>query len=314
MTVVFVFAWFATRGEREKQGKKSSSSNRYQFKTITDRFHTLEEFQQALRDAGLESSDLIVGVDFTKSNESSGKYSFDGKSLHYISPESLSMMNLIEFPPQYTDLYPTADANAPQTTVLNPYQEVIKILGLTLEKFDEDGLIPAYGFGDLKTSNHSVFPFKAHAAPCHGFKEVIQRYNEITPNMKLSGPTSFAPIIRKAIETIIANNNQYTILVIVADGLVTDRQETIDAIVEATNHPLSILVVGVGDGPFELMEEFDDALPQRRFDNFQFVHFNAVMTRGNENPEVAFAVACLMEIPDQYKAIRELGLLNTTSS
>ena len=56
------------------------------------------------------------------------------------------------------------------------------------------------------------------------------------------------------------------------------------------------------------MRKFDDDLPQRRFDNFQFVPFYETITN-KIDPSIAFAVAALQEIPAQYCAIRNLGLL-----
>ena len=91
----------------------------------------MEDVRKALRQAGLESSQLIVAVDFTKSNEWTGEVSFGGKNLHSLS----------EAEP-------------------NPYQKVIASIARTLSDLDEDNEIPCFGFGDLRTKDTSVFPFK----------------------------------------------------------------------------------------------------------------------------------------------------------
>eukprot|EP01104_Vermistella_antarctica_P017788 TRINITY_DN6373_c0_g1_i1.p1 TRINITY_DN6373_c0_g1~~TRINITY_DN6373_c0_g1_i1.p1 ORF type:complete len:305 (-),score=71.47 TRINITY_DN6373_c0_g1_i1:159-1073(-) len=276
---VVILFWFLFK---KSSGNRSYTRSQSGFRRIADNFTTLEEVQQALRKAGLESSNLIVGVDYTKSNEYTGQRTFGGKCLHHI--EGLH-----------------ADARP------NPYQRVIDVVTRTLEPFDDDRLIPAFGFGDQTTTDRAVFPFVSDRA-CRGGKEVLEKYNEITPLLTLSGPTSFAPLIHTAIN-IVKENRAYHILIIIADGQVINERDTVNAIVEASKYPLSIIMVGVGDGPWDMMEEFDDGLPQRQFDNFQFVNFNQTMRHGVVSPDVKFAVDALQEIPDQFKEIRRLRLL-----
>ncbi|KAK0065134.1 copine family protein 2 [Biomphalaria pfeifferi] len=243
---------------------------------VASQISSLDEVSAVIAKAGLESCNLIFGIDYTGSNYMQGKKTFGGKCLHEISDK-----------------------------ILNPYQSVIGTLGETLEPFDSDGAIPAFGFGDAYTKDRSVFQLKIDGIPS-GFKEVLEIYNQLTPKVRLGGPTNFAPLINQAIEIVKATNS-YHILVIVADGQVTNERATTQAIVEASNYPLSIITVGVGDGPWDTMQEFDDKLPKRNFDNFHFVEYASV-TKG-PNPNESFALHALREIPDQYKAIKKLQLL-----
>ena len=270
----------SSKSNSRSGGSSSKSAPKMGFYTIQDKYTSLDQVQDALRKCGLESSNLIIGVDYTKSNTWTGRETFGGRCLHDINPAGM-----------------------------NPYQTVIDIMGRTLEPFDDDKLIPAYGFGDYSTSDKAVFSFFPNEQPCVGVLQVLQRYSEITPQVQLSGPTSFAPVIDKAIE-IVERTKQYHILVIIADGQVSSREPTASAIVRASNYALSIIMIGVGDGPWDEMERYDDELPTRRFDNFQFVNFHKVMTKPRvENYDCEFAVTALQEIPEQFAAIRKLGYL-----
>ncbi|KAK2407673.1 E3 ubiquitin-protein ligase RGLG4 [Trifolium repens] len=282
---------------RSQQHFSSTSSGKLSTKKkyalIPDNFTTLQQVTSALRNEGLESSNLILGIDFTKSNEWTGRNSFNNRSLHAIGDTP------------------------------NPYEKAISIIGKTLAPFDDDNLIPCFGFGDATTHDHEVFNFHADNSSCHGFEEVLACYQKVVPNLSLSGPTSYAPVIEAAIDIVEKTHGQFHVLVIVADGQVTtngnnedgklspQEERTIKAIADASSYPLSIVLVGVGDGPWEDMKKFDDKLPARDFDNFQFVNFTDIMSKkiSTSAKEAAFALAALMEIPFQYKAALELGLL-----
>ncbi len=53
------------------------------------------------------------------------------------------------------------------------------------------------------------------------------------------------------------NSTNYYVLILMTDGQINDSDETIDRIVKASSLPLSIIVVGVGDKDFSLIEELD---------------------------------------------------------
>lgn len=50
---------------------------------------------------------------------------------------------------------------------------------------------------------------------------------------------------------------QYFVLLIITDGVITDMDHTRTAIVEASRLPMSIIIVGVGGADFSAMEFLD---------------------------------------------------------
>ena len=99
--------------------------------------------------------------------------------------------------------------------------------------------------------------------------------------------------------------SNYFILLIITDGVITDLDETKEAIIAASDLPMSIIICGVGNEDFSAMEELDCdgkllKLGTRvaKRDIVQFVELRKLVRNNFWNKEV-LASEVLAEIPDQ---------------
>ncbi|XP_010921847.1 protein BONZAI 3 isoform X1 [Elaeis guineensis] len=176
---------------------------------------------------------FMVAIDFTASNGNPRS----PDSLHYIDPSGR----------------------------LNSYQQAIVGVGEVLQFYDTDKRFPAWGFGG-RMSDGSVshcFNLNGSLDECEvvGVEGIMSSYAMALHNVILAGPTLFGPVINKAAaiasKSLSYSHNKYFVLLIITDGVITDAVETKDAIVKASDLPLSILIVGVGGADFKQMEILD---------------------------------------------------------
>ena len=217
---------------------------------------------------------LTIGIDFTSSNLRPE----DPNSLHYLGGG------------------------------MNDYELAIRACGSIVAYYDYNQLFPVYGFGavikgDNKPNMCFHINFKNNP-DIYTIDNVINEYHNCFQNIILAGPTEFCPLIKKVNDKIRKENNQfkYHILMILTDGIIVDQQKTIDALVEGSFLPLSVIIIGIGNDHFQEMIQLDgDDVPlisskgvKRMRDLVQFVPFNRYKNDPNE-----LAAQVLEEIPRQ---------------
>ncbi|KAG0363376.1 hypothetical protein BGZ54_008191 [Gamsiella multidivaricata] len=223
--------------------------------------------------AGGGTIGLCVAVDFTASN---GPYNKPG-SLHFRSPNGE-----------------------------NGYTQAIRSVGNILQCYDTDKKFPVYGFGGSINGQVShAFPLNGNPTcpEVYGVEGILSAYWNAQSFVELHGPTNFAPVIMEA--TNIAMQSEpygYTILLILTDGAISDMDATVKAIQRASNHALSIIIVGIGYARFssvsmhDLDDDDDDGKKRKYRDIVQFVaarDFPPHMEHG-------LAAALLAEVPTQF--------------
>lgn len=174
---------------------------------------------------------FVVAIDFTASNGNPRL----PDSLHYLDPSGRS----------------------------NAYQRAIWSVGEVLEFYDTDKRFTAWGFGGRPIDGPVSHCFNLNGsgsnAEVEGINGIMSAYASALRNVSLAGPTLFGKVINSAAEIadINAGQRKYYVLLIITDGVITDLQETKDAIVRASDLPLSVLIVGVGGADFKEMDILD---------------------------------------------------------
>ncbi|KAF5189378.1 Bonzai-like protein [Thalictrum thalictroides] len=222
---------------------------------------------------------FMVAVDFTASNRNPRL----PDSLHYVDPSGQ----------------------------LNAYQQAIYEVGEVIQFYDSDKQFPAWGFGG-RTDGVVSHCFNLNGSPSesevYGVNGIMSSYSTALHRVALAGPTLFGQVITKAAQiasqSVSYNEKKYNVLLIITDGVLTDLQETKNALVKASDLPLSILIIGVGGADFKEMEILDGDNGKRlesttgRVATRDIVQF--VPMREVHGGQISIIQALLQELPGQF--------------
>ncbi|XP_033745758.1 copine-8-like isoform X3 [Pecten maximus] len=267
----------------KKKAKKRKYTNSGEAILMSYKMEIQHSFLDYLQN-GTEMS-FTVAVDFTASNGNPSSPT----SLHYLNPYG-----------------------AP-----NQYAAAIQAVGEIIQDYDSDKLFPALGFGARMSDGSVHHEFALNFSPtnpfCQGVQGILQAYYNSLKNVQLYGPTNFAPVINHVARfaTAVRDGSNYFVLLIITDGVITDMPQTMQAIVNASGLPMSIIIVGVGDADFEAMDTLDGDDVRLSYngkqavrDILQFVPFRDFLRGGNSSSmqmcQAALAKEVLAEIPDQF--------------
>jgi hypothetical protein len=201
------------------------------------------------------------------------------------------------------------------TSQPNDYVMAMRAVGEILQHYDADNKYPVLGFGAKVPPSHTVcshcFSLNGNIfdPEVEGLDNIIKVYRKALSAVSLHGPTHFHEVIKYAANMAKPYSNpapgdeqKYFILMIVADGVINDMQQTIDEVVRGSECPLSIIIVGVGDEDFSMMDELDAddrplySVSEKKYmsrDIVQFVPFNEFKDKSYHQ----LAMATLDEIP-----------------
>lgn len=270
-------------------------------------YKTFDELSNAMKSSGvLEDLNIMVFFDFTKSNEWTGEKTFYGEHLHALRGNT------------------------------NRYLDTIGSLKYFMQA-DLDQNIAVYTYG-TRTSAQCAGYVQYHGV-CKTVDEMKMWYSSYSqdPVTKgdLYGPTTLQYIMAEA-KRVVQITKHYHVVLILTDGCPDEKytEDDIRSIYDASHHPISVVIVGVGDGEYDTVnrvptfpfyEGLDDddeklmrikkgtlkkihSTTPRQFDNVQFINLESEILKGremDESKQKEFYFKGFMEVPTQYRLIKK---------
>lgn len=112
----------------------------------------------------------------------------------------VSLIGAVDF--TYSNGLQSNPSSLHHTGTENQYMKAIRSVGEILHQYDSDKVYPFYGFGGAPTFMGSeqvshCFPLNGNEANAEiaGIDNVINTYKDVAKNVKLLGPTHFAPML-----------------------------------------------------------------------------------------------------------------------
>ena len=150
----------------------------------------------------------------------------------------------------------------------NDYELAISEVGQILQPYSYKQQFTAFGFGgiphfllkgDRDEVNINCFNLNTDKSTINTMTALVASYRKAIEGTTLWGPTLFSPLLYEMESYMVAMEKyqMYHCLLILTDGSINDLRETVDLIVKLTAYPLSIIIVGIGDGDFSAMETLD---------------------------------------------------------
>jgi len=163
----------------------------------------------------------------------------------------------------------------------NDYEKAMEKMCSMFLKYDSDNIVPVRGFGiDINGLPVNCFQMGSEREVT-GVSGILKTYRKaMMQQFEMSASKDWSEIISNAVDLSVEKMNvaeesgvhDYTVLLIFSNGPVDNINATFDALQKATDVPLSVVVVGIGDSDFSEITrllEGDTAASTITFLNFR---------------------------------------------